>query len=707
MVSSFYLKKLICLDTHTNKIFYYIEIHPKCSNCQRLGMKCSYVKQFNWGEETLNGGTTFGRSNQYKKKSIDEKYNNYLNHNKGVAINLEAFKNQINVSLTNMVKDEKIPWSNIENEKIYFINTSFEDFIEKPVQSSQSSITLSKNNRKSNNTAMTASNKKLMTILSSFFTNQSPNVVYTDTFIDTFNNDSHLSNSFTQSNSLLNSPSFQDLMNLDFDIPKYSLNDPNFINWNNFHDHAELCHFQFSCLSNEEKLLLNYFINSICPTCICYPKFSPTNQQSIHDNYGLNNSNPLDNLKKQTNPYLYLIVPLAFQSKMVMDTVMATSAHQLFLLGNSKYEEISNNYSTKSIDQLPFIIQEKQNSKSFDWDEILAAILMLCFKEISSNCDYKSSWIIYLTCAKSFLKKVDFQTNYSPLCKFFARYFIIHEIMGQTAWNEQKRISYENHPNTDFRIGFDDSDDNDDFMEYMINYLIQSDRLTNDDNNYDYANDEMTVDVVFGCCPYLVSLIQKISSLGRCYEDLEFESVNTKIELSKYILFRRDELEYETTHLDQKIFIYEIIDDDDKFRKNIEIIAEIKRLSTLLYLFARIDLETLYYNNGIRNKNFMEKYSEMQSVKNKLIELYNILPECPMSLLWPLFVFGLVCASDNDVERWFVLDKLVYLQKARELGSVKTAKDVLLAVWKELDLGTTTFRWKDMIKNRAESLSLA
>lgn len=670
-------------------------------------MKCSYLKQFNWGEETLNGGTTFGRSNQYKKKSINEKYNNYLNNNKGVAINLEDFKNQINVSLTNMVKDEKIPWLSIENEKIYFINTSFEDFNEKPVQLSQSPVALSNNNRKLNNSAMTTSNKKLMNILSSFFTNQPPNVCYTDTFTGTINSDLHVSNSFTQFNNLLNSPSFQELMNLDFDIPKYSLNDPDFIDWNHFHNNAELCHFQFSCLSNDEKLLLNYFINSICPTCICYPKFSTTNQQPIHDTYGLNNSNPLDNLKKQTNPYLYLIVPLAFQSKMVMDTVMATSAHQLFLLGNSKYEEISNNYSTKSIDQLPSIIQEKQNSKSFDWDDILATILMLCFKEISSNCDYKSSWIIYLNCAKSFLKKVDFQTNYSPLCKFFARYFIVHEIMGETAWNEQKRILYDNHPNTDFRISIDDNEDNDDFMKFMIDHSIQSDGLTNQDNINEYhANDEMTVDVVFGCCPYLVSLIQKISSLGRCYEDLEFESINTKIELSKYILFKRDELEYEITHLDQKIVIHEIID-DDKFRKNIEVIAEIKRLSTLLYLFARIDLETLCYNNGVRNKHFMEKYNEMQSVKNKLIELYNRLPECPMSLLWPLFVFGLVCASDNDDERWFVLDKLVYLQKARELGSVKTAKDVLLAVWKELDLGTTTFRWKDMIKNRAESLSLA
>ncbi|ODQ45839.1 hypothetical protein PICMEDRAFT_19452, partial [Pichia membranifaciens NRRL Y-2026] len=404
-----------------------------------------------------------------------------------------------------------------------------------------------------------------------------------------------------------------------------------------------------------EKSLLQYFIDAIGPTCICFPT-PPSTNLSI-------NTSTLTSSHSKANPYLHLIVPLAFQSQVVMDALIAASAHQLFILGNSKYEQLSDRYSERTIEQLSNTLRQKQRSQCTDWDDFLAAVLMLCFKEISSNRDYRS-WVSYLNCAKFFLKKFNSQRTFSPLYKFFARYFIIHEVIGGTAWL-QKKV---------------------------------------DGDEFDHFAHDTVIDLVFGCCPYLITLIDKISNLGRCYEDLELEPINTRKEFEHYILIQRNELQSEIEGLDQRIQLFPEI---NSLSENcIKTIAEIKRLSTLLYLFARVDLETLYYNNGRATNYFIEKERCMNKVKSRLVSLFKNLPECPMSLLWPLFVLGLVATTDDD-ERWFVLDKLVYLQKARELGNVKTAKDVVLKIWKERDLGLISFRWKEMIKGKTESLSLA
>lgn len=688
------------------------EIHPFCGHCKRLNLKCSYNKIFSWDEESLNNGITFGRSNQFKKPLLIKKFSELKSSNNSIRNNdFDSFikSNSLSKSLLN----ENIIWNKIENDSIYFINTTYNDFhkqipkniIKQPLHSLTTSSLLQL-------LSTLINYKKSSKIVKQLYSQET--LDDSEINVNLFNNTYSTIPSYTpfyhnDISSVLEYNDFEQLFNKTENARTDSYNSP--INLSPTIDpffsiqkktlNADSMGNKLNLLSSQEKILLNYFINSICPNCVCYPN------KNKKFNFGIN----ISHRQPEINPYLHLIVPLAFKSQIVMNTIMATSAHQLFKLGNNNYQNLSEIYSDRAIEQLSNIIIEKHQSNSQDWDEVLATFLMLCFKEISSNCDYRSSWVYYLNCAKHFLEEFNTNNKFTPLFKFFARYFVIHEVMGETAWLRQKVLDNENNDcNEKSSLSSFNSSSLQKFVNIDLNLTLNNETGKNDiikyllnENNVLENHDEI-IDVVFGCCPYLISLIHKISNLGRCYEDLEVEPLATIKEFEIYIINQRNQIQLEIENLNQRTQFFEEIDYQSE--NYIKIIAEIKRLSTLLYLFARVDLETLHYNKGLRTKYFNEKYNYMKNVKSKLRDLYAMLPECPMSLLWPLFVLGLM-SETADTERWFVLDKLFYLQKARELGSVKTAKDVVITVWKEFDLGLTKFRWKDMIKGRAESLSLA
>lgn len=61
------------------------------------------------------------------------------------------------------------------------------------------------------------------------------------------------------------------------------------------------------------------------------------------------------------------------------------------------------------------------------------------------------------------------------------------------------------------------------------------------------------------------------------------------------------------------------------------------------------------------------------------------------TLLWPLFVLGNV-ALENEEHRRFVLDRLLGIQRARNLGSVRRAIEAVKHAFatKDLDLGSSS-----------------
>lgn len=698
------------------------EIHPKCGHCMRLNLECSYHKKFSWDAEALGNGVTFGRSNQYKKSSLQEKFLDFLSSKNSPIGNQDTydlFLKSKTSTLSQEILKEDVSWCHIHHKKLHFINMTREDFHLRQVTDVQHFPL------ETVNTTAPTSMQFIFSLLAHhedrYFTSEPALVINQKNSVGLLEDSSYSQDHIVD----MVSPDIQQSLSLfspsgPLELPtNLSFTDVDQLFWGfepktpvfsprSFTIPSSLFGSGYDSLSSQEKSLLQYFIDAIGPTCICFPTPPSTN-------LSINTSNDtLTSSHSKANPYLHLIVPLAFQSQVVMDALIAASAHQLFILGNSKYEQLSDRYSERTIEQLSNTLRQKQRSQCTDWDDFLAAVLMLCFKEISSNRDYRS-WVSYLNCAKFFLKKFNSQRTFSPLYKFFARYFIIHEVIGGTAWLQKKVDGDEfDHFGNDSALGFPSEtviidlnfslgkgnliNGRNDITKYLPNASLLNDTISSSK-----AHDTV-IDLVFGCCPYLITLIDKISNLGRCYEDLELEPINTRKEFEHYILIQRNELQSEIEGLDQRIQLFPEI---NSLSENcIKTIAEIKRLSTLLYLFARVDLETLYYNNGRATNYFIEKERCMNKVKSRLVSLFKNLPECPMSLLWPLFVLGLVATTDDD-ERWFVLDKLVYLQKARELGNVKTAKDVVLKIWKERDLGLISFRWKEMIKGKTESLSLA
>lgn len=409
-----------------------------------------------------------------------------------------------------------------------------------------------------------------------------------------------------------------------------------------------------------EAVLFSYFVNRICPVCVCYPR----------------QDQPTSTNNPQTNPYLYLIAPLAVRSAIVFQTIMAVLAKQLNLLGEHQYQTAASNYTHIVLQTLPQLIKHKLATQLTDWDDVLATVLMLCFTDILCSCD--DNWIIHLNGAKNFLRDANVKRSLLPVKDFFIRYFLTHEVMGQTAW-ALRHV------------------DEDPFMETLKN--VHDNRI----------------DPVMGLLPSLVSLVNKISILGRCYESLGRYSRGEAFRASEIIISRqRDAIEAELLALDQ---VMDMGDEKDPSHGYTRIVAEIKRLTAVVYLFGRIDLEYYHYNrhNLLILRKHYDRYSRAVATSRKAIALTRHLPNsAAVSLIWPYFVLGLV-AVDSETDRWYVLDQLVKMERSRELASVKAARRAVESVWREKDLelasGPKTVvnfvRWQDMTRGRTDTISLA
>lgn len=680
------------------------ESHPACKHCTRLDLQCSYDLVYRWDEEALQNGTTFGRSNQYKKSYLQNKYADFINEKRSSSTAVSTFDYFLKSETSSLIKrlsKQAIPWVDTKN-KIYFVNITQQDFdrgrFEGTLTKSSRNIALSP--------LMDVMKRMLMDdfFLKSLENDEENCSIFTDAgVVDIIRDMDEMDYSaFLQqmtSREMMKPPFvFDELAALGDSsaLPrmniKYSLTNLNL--QSNYH------YNKLTSLSLEDQKLISYFVDVVCPTCVCYShiKKLPVTINPIYltDEF-------ISVRRWESNPYLYLIMPLAFRHEIVMNAIMATSAYQLFLAGNKSFGSISRYYTEKATKQLPDLIREKQCLHATNWDDILATVLMLCFNEISSTTDSISIWMMYLSCAKYFITQVNALDASSPLANFFARYFITHEVIGQTALMENREDSSKGFAANEIAVQVSssiiDGKGKDEFMKFIFRQGIEGDLYLKT-----LKAKDTTINVVFGCCPYLICLTHQISQFADCYEGLALETAETRQEFETDISFRRKQIVFEIQHLNQEVQITE--DDADESALIIKRIGEIKRLSTLIYLFVRIDLEGLYQDNGVVTKQFLVHKREMEKAKARVIELLDLLPELSVTLLWSIFVLG-VATTNYEKERWFVLHKLNKIQTVRESSSLKAAQDTVLRLWKEFDLGLSVLRWKDLINEQRESLSLA
>lgn len=400
--------------------------------------------------------------------------------------------------------------------------------------------------------------------------------------------------------------------------------------------------------SAEETVMFTYMVESIFPSCVCYGHKTGSG-----------------------NPYLDYIVPLAMGSDVVYHSIIAAGANLYYLqTGEDYYREFSNSYIRSVIRNLPDQIHNKHASNSKSWDDILVTVLMLCFTDISSNCDKR--WLEHLHSGKKLLGRQQIiEHSNKLLLKFFVRYITSHDIMWETVKDSGEEMSL------DGDVGIYET----------------------------FKNDiDVDVDLVLGCSPYLLTLISKTSNLGDCYEALRHESEANR-ELFEEIIGREaesiaSELQQLAKHKEVKAGYTSL--------EGIHLISEIKRLTTRLYLFARIDMTwfALRRSDSSTSASFREKYAKMKRLSSTIIGLMKMVKSCTMALSWPLFVVGLVSASFED--RWFIIDKFREMESNRGLASVRLARETVEASWKRRDIAEgRVFTWNELLGSQGRTLSLA
>ncbi|KAE8146981.1 MFS general substrate transporter [Aspergillus avenaceus] len=329
-----------------------------------------------------------------------------------------------------------------------------------------------------------------------------------------------------------------------------------------------------------ERYLLEYFIHEIGPNC---------------------------SLSAVENPYISLITPLCFTSASLRHSILAVASNQLLLLNDMCFERETLVFKSMALRGL-----HQDITSGAIRDDIIATVLMLCFHDISDECD--AAWITHLQAGLELIRQsLSRSSERSALRKFCAMYFYAHDILNRTASPKAK-------PHRGRHRWLD----GDDLNEVTSFYFLSTLRYLQ------YTDLADQIDMTMGCSRRLLSLIDDTTQL------------TTRI----------IEIEWSLHGLAQNVPAHSVA------RQDLALIAEVKRLAALLYLSERRSLLIL---------------SE-QTRRHLVFSIIRIISELPDSatLLWPLYVLGHVGLEDEE-QRRFILDRLERIEKTRNLGSIKRA----------------------------------
>ncbi|KAF3801327.1 hypothetical protein GCG54_00005483 [Colletotrichum gloeosporioides] len=395
-------------------------------------------------------------------------------------------------------------------------------------------------------------------------------------------------------------------------------------------------------LSTGEASLWNYFNEFIAPRCV---------------------------LKDGINPYRQIILRIAAASPggPVYRSILAVSAHQMQVLRHSEQLRSIWTYRDHALFSLRKTISEYSSSTTGGSlrkalaQQITASTLMMCFFEILHDCS--RSWEVHATFARSFLmseichelKNDDFS---SSLYAFASTYFVYHDALAFTASPDAAAV-----PQT-------------------------ASRLSNLIDGYD-SSIFMTLT---GCSKRLIDLLSQITSLANSSSTQTSSRTgpgppegDVSIQDGKRNSTER-ELHQMQTLSTQGARAKSFSDEPHES----EWISELKRLTSLMYLYARID--------GCN-----PSHPHMFRLTTQILEIIPKISLRTNTLLWPLFT---VATLDED--RRMILKKLHLLQQTRQLGNVRKARRIIEDVWKARDLETSNAEqgWS-ILAGRYDTISLA
>lgn len=196
--------------------------------------------------------------------------------------------------------------------------------------------------------------------------------------------------------------------------------------------------------------------------------------------------------------------------------------------------------------------------------------------------------------------------------------------------------------------------------------------------------DNSTVIALAGCSPALLTAISDINCIGT-----NSDEIGVPISLAHRP--RRDEVE-RTLHLQGRSPAFSGASTESE----VSLIAEVKRLAALLYLYGRID------GAGPQE-------SHMIKITTQILQLIPRISLRTNTILWPLFIVAVLgVRPECDEDRRLILARLAALQETRQLGNVKKARCVIEDVWKarDLRLSDATKGWA-ILEGKHRTISLA
>ncbi|EED14059.1 conserved hypothetical protein [Talaromyces stipitatus ATCC 10500] len=384
-----------------------------------------------------------------------------------------------------------------------------------------------------------------------------------------------------------------------------------------------------------EAYLLDYFINAIGPNC---------------------------SLSSSQNPYMSLIPLLSYTT--FRNTILAVSANQLSLLGDTRYSRDAYMFKQKALTGLTQV----DTTSTADFG-VVASVLMLCFHDISANCS--PSWVTHLRGGLDMTKYLPTgSAQMESLKRFFTMYFVAHDIMSRTA-----PLDYEDEPEHEW--------------------------LENDDLD--------EIDTTVGCSRRLMTLVSQTTKLAR--ERRKVGDINNNF------IKRCEDVGFDLESLHQKLPALSTPSESFILQT-----AEIKRLSALLYFTESLgDLvipsslssiahsgQSSYHNCSMSkcsiypspSSSFLSTCSASSSstssktptaakqrLVSAIIDLISTLPNPnTASVMWPLYIIGHSTGLEDETQRRFVLERLRAIQSTRNLGNVRQVRLSVERNFRKLDL---------------------
>ncbi|OTA92176.1 hypothetical protein M434DRAFT_32064 [Hypoxylon sp. CO27-5] len=358
------------------------------------------------------------------------------------------------------------------------------------------------------------------------------------------------------------------------------------------------------------------------------------------------------------NPYKDIVLRMAAYSQdgPLFQCVLAAAANQLQIIGRNEYERAMWLHRARALHLLRTQVAQlalgdpHEAGRGTSKDQIIASALMLTFFEISKDCS--DTWTVHADFARRFLasRLRDLGTlnaEQEALLYFAVTYFVSHDILAATGGTLMEAAE-------------------------MVTEMCK-------------AVDRSTILALTGCPRDLLILISEINQISSLIEQANWAQLPPTIQQ------RRDNVERLLHQLYQQV-----PEDFGSFKSEFVIIAEVKRLAALLYLYSRIDGAGPHEPHIIR-------------VTSHILSLVPKISLRTHTGLWPLFIVAtLGIRPECDEDRKLLLGRLAALQQTRQLASVKKARLIIEDVWKSRDLHPNDSPgWSILQGRRHGAISLA